>query len=72
MYQRPNQGAKWSYNPEELPHEFESGYSHLFGREKTQYYLYVVGAWRSNKTVLIMNRSNLRPACHLLISLFMT
>ncbi|KAJ0157752.1 Transcription factor vrtR1 [Fusarium oxysporum f. sp. albedinis] len=30
MYQRPNQGAKWSYNPEELPQAFESGYSHLF------------------------------------------
>ncbi|KAJ0128242.1 FAD-dependent monooxygenase fsr3 [Fusarium oxysporum f. sp. albedinis] len=30
-------GAKWSYNPEELPQGFESGYSHVFGREKTQY-----------------------------------
>ncbi|KAI3564248.1 hypothetical protein IWW34DRAFT_812796 [Fusarium oxysporum f. sp. albedinis] len=25
------------YNPEELPQGFESGYSHVFGREKTQY-----------------------------------
>ncbi|EGU73743.1 hypothetical protein FOXB_15747 [Fusarium oxysporum f. sp. conglutinans Fo5176] len=37
MYQRLNQGAEWGYNPEDLPREFESGYSRLFGRENVQY-----------------------------------